>query len=709
VQQPPAARSTGALIVDAVTAAGRARATFSRADLAGEIARRLPPARISAEQLRATVEQLTDTALARGGAIPLGAPRHGETARRSDPRYATRELLAAEARVLHRAEHGQQTGCGVVNAELARQHITRAALDADQAAAIKAAVLHGDAITVITAPAGAGKTTTLGVAARIWTDAGYTVLGLAPSARAAAELGRATGTTADTVAKWLYEQHHPTTHNRSTATPTGRRLDARTVIIVDEASMCCTYDLDRIIAAAQPAHAKVVVVGDPAQVGVIEGPGGLLAALADRTRSIELTGVHRFTQPWERNASLKLRRGDPRVLDHYVFHGRVHPATSDDAALDAVFTAWAAATAQGRDALMMARNRVDVDRLNSRARDAARHHGSIHDPAIQIGSIGWQTGDLLRTRRNNRRIPLGDSYVRNGDRFRVLGPGVDGGLLVEDLTGRGRTTLPASYVTAHAEFGWASTIDGAQGATAELGLLLVRAGLDREHLYVGMTRGRHANHAYVAPDPIDQDTHPVNRVCQPFTAEAARRLLADSLARSGGQQAAHTVIDRTRNAADQSRVATQRLQRRQSENHPDRYEQLLQRYQARCAARENLELEVFRLDGRVHATEQQLHDLPGWRRRQRADLAAQLGDDREQLHTARQRLADLNQELHTLKQELDTSMAQPESRPARTYKLMHKRPRVLPTQLTTNSRGAPQPSATKAQISHHEAGYSIER
>ena len=83
--------------------------------------------------------------------------------------------------------------------------------------------------------------------------------------------------------------------------------------------------------------------------------------------------------------------------------------------------------------------------------------------------------------------------------------------------------------------------------------------------------------------------------------------------------------------------------------------------------------------------------------------------DREQLHTARQRLADLNQELHTLKQELDTSMAQPESRPARTYKLMHKRPRVLPTQLTTNSRGAPQPSATKAQISHHEAGYSIER
>jgi hypothetical protein len=75
-QEPPA-RSTGAVLVDAVTAAGRARATFSRADLAAEIARRLPAARITAEQLRATVEHLTDTALARGGAILLGAPSAG--------------------------------------------------------------------------------------------------------------------------------------------------------------------------------------------------------------------------------------------------------------------------------------------------------------------------------------------------------------------------------------------------------------------------------------------------------------------------------------------------------------------------------------------------------------------------------------------------------------------------------------------------------
>jgi ATP-dependent exoDNAse (exonuclease V) alpha subunit len=156
-------------------------------------------------------------------------PRHGKTERRSDARYATEELFKAEAPVLQRAEQGQHAGCGVGNADTAAQQIASAGLDADQAAAVCAATLNGDAITVITAPAGAGTTTTLGTAARAFTNAGYTVLALAPSARAAAELGRATAEPADTGAKWLHDQHRPATL-KSAATPTGRRLDARTVV-----------------------------------------------------------------------------------------------------------------------------------------------------------------------------------------------------------------------------------------------------------------------------------------------------------------------------------------------------------------------------------------------------------------------------------------------------------------------------------------------
>jgi len=72
--------------------------------------------------------------------------------------------------------------------------------------------------------------------------------------------------------------------------------------------------------------------------------------------------------------------------------------------------------------------------------------------------------------------------------------------VVQDLSGRGRVTLPSDYLGAHCEYGWASTIDTAQGATADLALVVVRPGMDREHLYVAMTRGRHGNHAYLTPD-----------------------------------------------------------------------------------------------------------------------------------------------------------------------------------------------------------------
>ena len=112
---------------------------------------------------------------------------------------------------------------------------------------------------------------------------------------------------------------------------------------------------------------------------------------------------------------------------------------------------------------------------------------AVTGPAARLGEQDWQAGDLLRTRRNDRSLPIADGHVRNGDRYRVIdtqGPG--GGLIVEDLNGRGRTVLPPAYVAAHADYGWAITIDAAQGATTDLGIVLARPGMTVEkfdHIY----------------------------------------------------------------------------------------------------------------------------------------------------------------------------------------------------------------------------------
>jgi ATP-dependent exoDNAse (exonuclease V) alpha subunit len=149
------------------------------------------------------------------------------------------------------------------------------------------------------------------------------VVGLAPSARAAAELATATGGPADTLAKWLHAHQQSPAGGARPARPPSRAADAwagldeRTVVIVDEASMASTLDLDPLIAAAARAAAKVVLVGDPAQIGVANGPGGMLAALARAGHGIELEQIHRFSQPWERSASLALRQGQPDALSAY--------------------------------------------------------------------------------------------------------------------------------------------------------------------------------------------------------------------------------------------------------------------------------------------------------------------------------------------------------------------------------------------------------
>ncbi len=141
-------------------------------------------------------------------------------------------------------------------------------------------------------------------------------------------------------------------------------LDDRTVVIVDEASMASTLDLDPLISAAAGAGAKVVLVGDPAQIGVVNGPGGMLAALAGAGHGVDLAEIHRFSALWERRASLALRHGRPDALEAYGNAGRLHPCQDGDAAFDDVFAHWAAARADGQDALMLARTRVDVDALN---------------------------------------------------------------------------------------------------------------------------------------------------------------------------------------------------------------------------------------------------------------------------------------------------------------------------------------------------------
>ncbi len=116
------------------------------------------------------------------------------------------------------------------------------ALDAGQAALVRQMCTSGARLQLAIAPAGAGKTTAMRALTLAWTQDGGQVVGLAPSAAAAAVLARA--------------NRHPHRHPRqahlvpaSTAIcRTGRqRIGPSTLVIIDEAGMADTLSLDTAV------------------------------------------------------------------------------------------------------------------------------------------------------------------------------------------------------------------------------------------------------------------------------------------------------------------------------------------------------------------------------------------------------------------------------------------------------------------------------
>ncbi|MCR1347130.1 relaxase domain-containing protein [Acidithiobacillus ferrooxidans] len=107
----------------------------------------------------------------------------------------------------------------------------------------------------IVGAAGAGKTTSMAVIVEQYRQAGYEVIGLAPSAKAAAELQSA-GCETLTLESFL----------RSKPTEASRKV----LYIVDEAGMVSRRDLLRFYRRAQQDQARTLAVGDPRQLQAVQ-------------------------------------------------------------------------------------------------------------------------------------------------------------------------------------------------------------------------------------------------------------------------------------------------------------------------------------------------------------------------------------------------------------------------------------------------------
>ncbi|MRH93318.1 relaxase domain-containing protein [Nocardia sp. SYP-A9097] len=366
-------------------------------------------------------------------------------------------------------------------------------------------------ITTTNAPAGAGKTTAMRVLADAWRADGGTVLGLAPTAAAAAVLGDAIGARTETADKLLdvLRRHSPSTVGSAGDRPFPPSLpqwvleiDTRTLVIVDEHVRLGDDKRLALFEFLLDRRAAVRCLGDDHQLPAIEA-GGSAADTADAARASTLTQVVRFVSTIEASASLALREGDPSTLGFYLDHQRVRSGSSA-AVREQAYAGWIADQLADRDTVMLAATNDIVSGLNEQARAdrIARSDTTVGKEADLADGLRASVGDIISTRRNNPRLRLGQrDWVRNGYRWTVTDVEPDGSLTVTHLrSGRraGETTvLPAEYVREHVRLGYAMTIDSAQGITADTCHVVLNGGESRNQLYVALTRGATANHAYV--------------------------------------------------------------------------------------------------------------------------------------------------------------------------------------------------------------------
>jgi conjugative relaxase-like TrwC/TraI family protein len=539
-----------ALAREAATAIDKA--AFTRADLVEAIGARFPPSiegvTIADEDISTVAPRYLIEGIAERVGIRISAARQAHE-REGHERFTTAAVIAEEAAILN------LMGARDARAVLDQAAIETAGLSTDQARAITAIAASPWLIQPLSAPAGAGKTTSLkALRAAAHRGGKPRVLVLAPTGKAVdVAVREGAGDTGYTVAKAVKDLRN---HEL--------KFDCRTLVVVDEAGMVGTPHLRELLTAATAAGAKTVLVGDAYQLAPVKARGGMFAQLvADLPWAQKLSEVWRMRDPAERTASLAVRNGGPkplrRAVEWYRTHDRLRTGDALTMAHDAL-TAYQADLDAGNDALLMTDKWDVCDALNTRL----HHHSVAPEAPTLTGARGHHigVGDVIISRHNDATVPVVDATdstkvaepVRNGHRWRVYKIDTDNHrIYARRLTDGSRAMFTGDYLAEHVHYGYAVTVHASQGATAGDSLTagtahaILSQRATRNLAYVALTRGRDTNHVYLYDTAIGEADHEHTQLAEDHGVHAAQRgtsrdATASLRAILGRDERAHTVM-----------------------------------------------------------------------------------------------------------------------------------------------------------------------
>ncbi len=437
----------------------------------------------------ALIEQTADTYLATDRVVRLSEGPKGD-------RYTTLRIWELEQQALATAERMRTQERAVAGEAIAAHVIAaRPSLKADQRQMIERLLTGAPGISLVIGEAGTGKSYAIAAAAEGWAQAGIPLRAAAPTWRAANVLS-AEGVRAQSIAGLLTELDDSQARGLDT-------LPRDSVLMIDEAAMVDSQTLARLIAHADGAGARLVLVGDPQQLPELEA-GGLFRAIAERSEPINLREVIRHHYELDREAARRIREGrGVEALELYRAENRVVVAPSPDARRSAMVADWFESFSTGEDALMITQRNSEVERLNAMARTLLREQGRLGAVEIEVGGAGFAVGDQVVTRVN---VPA--DGVSNRMRWQIAE--VDTGrdsVTLDCLDQQRRVTLERDYLervnpasgAPALQHGYASNLYIAQGSTVDRAFVAADASMSQQDFYVAMSRSREQSYLYATP------------------------------------------------------------------------------------------------------------------------------------------------------------------------------------------------------------------
>ena len=399
---------------------------------------------------------------------------------RGEDRLTTREMIEAEQRLHRAAELMAERERHQVNdrdreAALARAEARGLVLSGEQTDALMH-VTDGRDLGIVVGHAGTGKSAMLGLAREAWEAAGYEVRGVALSGIAAENLESGSGIASRTIASLEHGWEQ------------GRELlTIRDVLVIDEAGMVGTRQLQRVLSHAAEAGTKVVLVGDIKQLQAIEA-GAAFRSIHERLGGAEIGEVRRQRENWQRDATRDLANGKTGfALEAYRSRGMVHEAQTREQARGDLIDIWDRdrQASPERSQIILTHTNDEVRALNEAARMRMRAAGDLGDDAsltVERGARNFASGDRVMFLQNERGLG-----VKNG----TLGT-------IEQVSPQSMTVQTDDGRSVRFDFkdynkidhGYAATIHKAQGMTVDRAHVLATPGMDAHGSYVALSRHR---------------------------------------------------------------------------------------------------------------------------------------------------------------------------------------------------------------------------